>query len=256
MLVANDENGNRCIAWATEKTEAPFHCPECLAEVILKKGQKKEHHYAHKPPTTCEYGASESQLHLHTKREIYSVLVNHPECTKVELERKLVGVRPDISLYIGKTAVAIEVQCGSIDIFDIIRRTERYAELNIYLLWLIPHSAPTTIWREKEYKDVHRIKEWEKFIHSMYFSQLYYWQGGAFVRAYDFNPFEIYVEEKEWYGEYGDVQYGGGYHKLAKALKVPVAEKQLHIVDDFKPVKRPFFEMDYYTVSGCRLWLG
>jgi competence protein CoiA len=256
MLVANDENGSRCIAWETEKYQAPFHCPECLAEVTLKKGLKKEHHYAHKPPTTCLYGTTESQLHLHTKREIYKILVNHPKCTKVALERKLNGVRPDISLFIDKTAVAIEVQCGTIDIYDIICRTKRYAEFNIYLLWLIPHSEPTTSWREKEYSYVHRIKEWEKFIHAMNFGQLYYWQGGAFVQAYEFKPFEIYVEETEWYGEYGEVRYGGGYTKSAKALRVPVPEDRFHIVDDFKPVKRSLFEMDCYTVPACRLWLS
>ncbi|HBG35277.1 MAG TPA: hypothetical protein DDX01_08100 [Holosporales bacterium] len=76
MLVVHNQVGIRCIAWETLKADGPFHCLECLGEVILKKGPKKEHHYAHKPPVNCEYGATESQLHLHAKREIYNALLN------------------------------------------------------------------------------------------------------------------------------------------------------------------------------------
>jgi len=36
----------------------------------------------------------------------------------------------------------------------------------------------------------------------MNFGQLYFWQGGAIVQAYEFKPFEIYAEETEWPGEY------------------------------------------------------
>jgi len=256
MLVAHNQNNQRCVAWETEKDEAPFHCPECQGEAIIKKGLVKEHHFAHKPPVNCAYGASESQLHLRAKREIYNALVNNPKCFKCEIERRLEGVRPDISLYIGKTPVAIEVQCDTLDLYDIIRRTKRYNELGIYLLWLVPHSAPETIWREKDFAFVHRIKEWEKFIHGMYFGKLYHWQAGRSVLPYHFKPFEIYVEEKEWHGEYGEVQYGGGYSKTAKTLKTPVpGDSILDIVEDFKASKRASFQTDNYTIPACKLWM-
>ena len=254
MLVAHNQDNQRCVAWETEKADAPFYCPECQRDVILKKGLVKEHHYAHKPPVNCAYGATESQLHLRAKREIYNALVANPKCSKCEIERRLEGVRPDISLYIGKTPVAIEVQCDTLALYDIIRRTKRYNELGIYLLWLIPHSAPSTIWREKDYAYVHRIKEWEKFIHGMYFGKLHYWQGGTSVLPYHFKPFEIYVEESEWHGEYGDVQYGGGYNKTAKSLRTPVPGNDLDMVDDFKPASRRDFKTDNYTIPACKLW--
>lgn len=255
MLVAHNTNNERCIAWETQKGEAPFHCPVCKGEVTLKKGPKREHHYAHKPPVLCAYGATESQLHLHAKREIYNALIIHPDCNKCEIERStLDGVRPDISLRIRNIPVAIEVQSSSIDVYDIIRRTKRYSDLGIYLMWMIPDGEPTTFWREKELKSVHRIKEWEKFIHKMYFDQLYFWQGGLLVRPYKFEPLEIYVEETEWCGEYGEVEYGGGYTKTAKSLTVPNAGKLFNIVDDFKPIRRNSMKFDYYSIPEIKLW--
>jgi competence CoiA-like predicted nuclease len=47
MLVAHRFDKSRCIAFETEKNEGPFHCPFCEAEVILKKGNLREDHFAH-----------------------------------------------------------------------------------------------------------------------------------------------------------------------------------------------------------------
>jgi competence protein CoiA len=257
MLVALNENDERCNAWLSQKSESPFRCPACKSEVTLKKGPKREHHYAHKPPTDCAYGAAESPLHLRAKREIYQALVEHPDCKKCEIERNtLEGVRPDISLRIRNVPVAIEIQCSAIDVYDIIQRTRRYSELGIYLVWIIPQDEPSMHWRDKECKYVHRIKEWVKFLHTMYCNQVYFWQGGLLVQPYEFEPLEIEVEEKEWPGEYGEIQYSGGYTKKAKSLTVPRGGNFFNIVDDFKHLTRRNLEFDYYSIPDFKLWIG
>jgi len=123
MIVAQNSEKIRCIAFETEKDKKPFFCSFCNNKVVLKKGETREHHFAHKPPTDCQYGKGESQIHYKIKREIYLTLKDHPNCSKCEIERILEGVRPDVSLYIGKVPVAIEIQKNRIDIDYIIQRT-------------------------------------------------------------------------------------------------------------------------------------
>ena len=61
MLVASNDGSELINAWDAEKDEAPFFCPECKAEVVLKKGQIRQHHFAHTPPFNCMYGEGESE---------------------------------------------------------------------------------------------------------------------------------------------------------------------------------------------------
>ena len=86
MLVASSKTQEKSLAWLTEKSQAPFSCPECNSEVILKKGKVRAHHFAHKPPVDCIYGVGESQKHLTIKRQVYEALVNHHNCSRCELD--------------------------------------------------------------------------------------------------------------------------------------------------------------------------
>ena len=51
MQVAHDSADFKRLAWETEKSQGPFHCPECNGALILKKGRVREHHFAHEPPS-------------------------------------------------------------------------------------------------------------------------------------------------------------------------------------------------------------
>ncbi|MCK4654467.1 MAG: competence protein CoiA [Candidatus Cloacimonetes bacterium] len=255
MLVAINETQEKNLAWLAEKSQSPFFCPECNAEVILKKGKIRAHHFAHKPPVECIYGVGESQKHYIVKRQIYEALVNHPNCSKCELERRLNGVRPDISLYVGKTPIAIEVQKSPIDIDDILRRTRRYTELGVYLLWILPDDSPSTFFHEGEEKDVHRIKEWEKYLHAMYWGKVYYWKRDAFVSPCHFDDFKAWVKESSWYSEDGEEISVGGYYRKTKSLKVPNMHDELHIADDFQPVIREQWSTKNWTIPNAKLWI-
>lgn len=254
MLVASSKTNEENLAWLTEKKDGPFFCPECEAEVILKKGKVKAHHFAHKPLVNCIYGVGESQRHLTVKRQIYEALVNHPDCSRCKLERRLNGVRPDVSLYIGSNPVAIEVQKSDIDIDEIERRTRQYTKLGIYLLWILP-SDPKTFYHKGEDQEVYRIKEWEKYLHAMYWGRVYYWQEEAIVFPCHFDDFEIWVEESNWYSEDGEEMSAGGYFKKAKSLKSPNFSTQLHIADNFRPITRNNWSAKNWTVPDSKLWI-
>jgi competence protein CoiA len=257
MLVAEDDKNTRCLAWETHKRQGPFHCPECGGDLVLKKGIIREPHFAHRPPVSCQYGTGESELHYRAKRELYQHFLQNNFCNKCEIERKLPGVRPDVSLYIRTTQVAIEIQRTSVKIREIIRKAELYDKLGFYLLYLFPQSEPNLLWHDGEQENYCRPNQWEQFIHSMYFGKVYYWRGGLNVSAYHFGEFRTYVELKWWYDEYGVEQMGGDYHRTAKVMKTPkeCPIGDLNLVNDFEAKIRHQTSMKKWIVPSCKLWI-
>lgn len=246
MLVASNNNQDDNIAWLTNKNQGPFLCPSCNSEVILKKGKIRQHHFAHKSPEDCTYGKGESQQHLFVKRQIYEALTKHPNCSKCKMERVLKRVRPDISLYINDTRVAIEIQRSDISIDLIRQRTKRYTELDIYLLWILPDNSPSTFFHQGEEINVHRMKKWEEYLYIMYEECIYYWQKNAFVTLYDFDILKTWVEESDW---------GGGYFNETKTLKIPSRmTDEIHIANDFQASIYNQKNTKNYTIPSAKLW--
>lgn len=257
MQVAVSKSNKRCIAWETEKDEGPFSCPECKKEVVLKKGRIREHYYSHKQPGNCSYGAGESQIHYRCKKEIYQAFSSHHGCSAFEIEKPLNGVRPDVFAVIASVKVAIEVQKSTISIDDIERKSLRYRSLGIYPLWIIPNGSPGLIWHQGQKERVYRIKEWEKYLHAMYYGRLYYWKGGLSVSLYHFDKFRVWVESKEWFdNEDGEYREEGGYHRDTRSLKRPLefSKRMLNIAEDFSPVTRQKFNSKKWSIPECNIW--
>ena len=209
MLTALDSKNKKCIAWNSNKNDKPYFCQECKEQVTLKKGNKNIHHFAHKAPVNCSFGTGESQKHYNVKKQIYETLLKEPNCSKCELERVLDGVRPDISLKINNSYVAIEVQKSNIDFRTIIQRFERYKKLNINLIWIMPDSHPKIVSQDKKdnscIKNICRPKEWEKYLHAMNYGRIYYWQNNAKVKAIHFGAYQYEVESGNWVEENDDL---------------------------------------------------
>lgn len=65
MLCAKRKSDGQVeIARLEARPFAPFCCPECDSEVILRVSSVRLSNFAHKPPVTCEYGKGESEVHL------------------------------------------------------------------------------------------------------------------------------------------------------------------------------------------------
>jgi competence protein CoiA len=278
LLTAFDTSKTQCIAWHTNKEQKPFTCPQCEEEVILKKGIKKVHHFAHKPPVNCNFGAGESQKHYEVKKAIYEALLKEPNCSKCELERtKLEGVRPDISLKINDSYVAIEIQNSTIDIALINQRIERYNKLNIHLIWILPDNNPTIVLPDSKDEGIHkklcRPKEWEKYLHQLYFGRLYYWQDNANVKPLHLKTYQYetvsgnWVEEcsdlegTNWYNENVDMSDYGGYTKYSKTKKEFIFPKLsgtdiiLNIAKDFKATEKEKSTFNGSSTPHRKLWI-
>jgi competence protein CoiA len=148
MLCAKrTSDGHSVIARSESRSNAPFNCPECSNEVILRKGMIRIHHFAHKPPFTCSYGAGETDAHRRCKIAIYDALLQAPNVRKPGLERSLMTVRPDVRAYINDVPIAIEVQISALSLDSIIRRTIEYARQGVYLLWLAQWTSDLDVER-------------------------------------------------------------------------------------------------------------
>jgi competence protein CoiA len=237
MLCAQRQSDNvTVIASEASKVDVPFACPACKRIVILKKGTKVTHHYAHKPPVDCVYGTGESEAHRHAKMEIYEALRASPRTRDIRLERYLGTVRPDISGFINGVRVAIEMQISTLSLGTIHHRTVEYANKGINLLWLSP-------WQDKLNSGRYTPRIWEKWIHGLYFGHVYYWHNGAVVWNYKLGKYTIEVPEREWYDGWHDdgdpiLEYAGGYSYRSKRWRTPVKLGELNLLTDFSAQRR------------------
>lgn len=227
MLCAVLQSDNETLtAFSASKDQAPFLCPECKAIVILRKGRKRIHHFAHRPPVTCQYGAGETEAHRLCKVSIYNHLVTKPNVRNPALERYMKTVRPDVSARISGVPVAIEVQISNLPIDTVIHRTQEYTRRGIYILWLAQ-------WRPSLDSGRYSPSMWERWLHAAYLGRIYYWKEGLSVIPYHMAPYSTYVEEKEWGSE-----SSGGYWRKSTRFKTPIRGSTINITSDFLMAER------------------
>lgn len=189
MLSARGKNGT-IIAWDAQLKDGPFLCPGCRQKVILKKGYVNVHHFAHTQGSECpysDYHQGETTLHLRAKKEIYDTLKAHPHVSRLQLERYMGTVRPDVSFLLGDIPVAIEVQKSAIATDAVTRRTREYTRRGIALLWIFPFDKE----RIRDGKGC-SIPAWERYTHELYQGTVYYWISGEMLYPVHF---EEYVNE-------------------------------------------------------------
>lgn len=238
----------KVIAAETTKAEAPFVCPECAKDVILRKCRTKVDHFAHKPPVTCQYGAGETEAHRTCKTAIYDALKQSPNVTKLELERHLKEVRPDVSCYINGVPVAIEVQISALPYDTILKRTAWYAQKKIYLLWVAQWNPYL------DSGDRYSPRLWEKWFHAAYFGRVYYWTTERLVVPYHFGPCLIDVPLSEWHDSSGDEVSAGGYTKYSKRYRMPEEGRPLDIAADFVKCEHGGFNGGVIQIPPCKLF--
>ena len=239
-------DGAKVLASEEQRGSGPWCCPECSAQVSLKKGDIKIHHFAHHPPFSCEYGSGESEEHSWCKTSIYETMRRMPNASKWELERSLGSVRPDVSGYIGNTPVAIEVQASSLGLERIAHRTREYATKGVFVLWL-------AMYREGMLEERFSPSVWEKWLHALYFGRVYYWLEKDFVGPVHFDDHLLYVEEKTWM-ESGVTNYGGGYHRRSKRFRKANPGKTISITE-MNGVSRTEWSGGGYNIPTSKLWM-
>lgn len=250
MLVALKLGSNqRLSAWEAEKNDGPFCCPVCRQQVILHKGLVRVHHVAHRPDSNCQQGAGETELHRRAKTEICQSLSDIP-VLKCELEVPLDGVRADVLVQSTSTKrrYAIEVQISQLTMPEIIERTRRYAQLDVYVLWLFE-------WKQELLSEQYAPSIKERWAHALYFGNVYYWRARDEVTPVRFVKHLLWRAESSWY-EKGQLMEAGGYSYTSKRYRTPVVGKNMLISRDFEGVKREAWSGGDIVIPACRILTG
>ncbi len=227
-----------------EKDDAPFLCPACGSDVILRQGTIKIHHFAHKPPVTCSYGKGETEEHRRAKKGIAETL-RKQGVANVELEKRIGNSIADVycEMADGKK-VAIEVQISKLTMREIADRTWAYQVQGVFVLWLVPWNPNLN---ERKYSP----KQYEKWLHILNYGRVYYLYEGFTVIPYHFGEFMRHIPQTE---------FGGGYDKKSMRWvtphRCPANEASLTSLDHY--VLKPIFNarsIDGFSIPKCNILL-
>jgi competence protein CoiA len=222
MLIGSLD-GRRVDAAEAERGAA-YLCPECKSTLILKKGRIVVAHFAHKPPTICAWGLGETSAHLLAKRLLHDAFVKRGIRAEVEFPiATLPGDRrADVMAWPwtrnGK-GVAFELQHSVIGLEEIEARASSYAGADIAQIW-IPFLPPK-LWQDAERIGVDRFRvryaprAFERWIHGFNGSHgmwLFEAQRCGFWHG-RLSGYRLWVEESEWFDEYGEEHSAGGYYR-------------------------------------------
>ncbi|MBB3965115.1 competence protein CoiA [Rhizobium metallidurans] len=226
MLIA-DLNGERIDA-ARAKRGPDYRCPACCEIVVLKQGRKVIEHFAHKPPISCSSANGETRAHLEAKALVHSALIGRG--LKAEIEFSVSTFRgdrrSDVMAWSPKNvSIAFELQHTAIDLDEIEARASSYGHAGIAQIW-IPFLK-SSVWKDGEpcregwFVERYSPRPFERWVHGfggkhgmwMYDpAKKEFWLGRMAGH-------QTYVEEKSWYSEGGEENYGGGFHRWSKRYK-------------------------------------
>ncbi|MEH6942101.1 competence protein CoiA [Bacillus sp. JJ722] len=147
MLVAKSKDGSIISLLSLTRNEIEdyrteaYYCPCCNKRVNMKAGRIKIPHFAHAVHESCQYASEgESLEHLQGKKQLYEWIKD--QGYSVELEKYFPDFQQRADLYVEVENIkyAIEFQCSSISLDDIMKRTQMYIQYGIIPLWILSKS--------------------------------------------------------------------------------------------------------------------
>nr|WP_263313833.1 competence protein CoiA family protein [Mammaliicoccus sp. Marseille-Q6498] len=132
LMGLNDHN--QLVYAQHASTEQIYRCPECMGELILRKGKHTIHHFAHKSNSFCLKNSykKESIAHLASKHHIYSYFNNR---IPIDMEYYLHEIDQIPDIIINKSIV-IEFQYSPINLELLVSRSEGFKALNMKVIWI------------------------------------------------------------------------------------------------------------------------
>lgn len=221
-------------ASVANKEDGPFYCPDTYEELIIRKCVEKIDHFAYKSRLSPVYGTAESKLHYECKMEICNELKKIFQNGNWDVERTIPPNKdkgfeklvPDISGRINGKPVVIEVQASSLTLPKILKRVNGYFLRNVSILWIVPLKEDLGC-------ETFRPRQYERYLHSMYYGRVYYWQKGhgLTLTPVHFDGADRYIEESHWFEEDGTECSAGGYYKRYKTIFKPNFGERVNIKD-------------------------
>lgn len=119
---------------AVLKGQNQFFCPGCGAAMILKAGNVKIPHFAHRSLLGCDpSGEPETSLHINGKLLLHQFFLekNH----HAQLEQYFPTIKQRADVYV-EGRYAIEFQCSALPAADVAKRSEGYKSNLIKVIWI------------------------------------------------------------------------------------------------------------------------
>lgn len=112
-----------------------FYCPSCRESVLMKMGDKKAWHFAHRTNADCQADSEkESPYHLEGKKLLYEWLNQHETDVGLESYIESIAKRPDLLI---RNRFALEFQCSTIDSSLFKQRTTAYFSSQKIPIWIL-----------------------------------------------------------------------------------------------------------------------
>lgn len=109
--------------------------------VVLKSGEKRLPHFAHRKDMSCSGGSEpESTYHLQGKLQIFKRLKDLGLKPVLEPYFPSIKQRGDIGVMWQDTYYVIEFQCSSIPVSSLQKRTEQYQKENFQPMWILGYK--------------------------------------------------------------------------------------------------------------------
>jgi competence CoiA-like predicted nuclease len=129
--------------------------------------------------------------------------------------------------------VVIEVQVSDLSLEIIKRRMQRYTQLGIYVLWILP--------RQEEIIEGgrYRAKDWMRFLHQLYFGHLYYYETGETVVPVSLNTLARGGGDYHWFSSKEEWVAHGRPQRLKQYKNVHL-HKSVNITAFYTRKRRPW----------------
>jgi len=176
------------------KNKTDFFCPSCNAAVILKIGQIKTPHFAHKSLTHCDtYSEPESPLHLQGKLQLYRFFSSNNHT--VELEKYLPDIRQRADLLVDQHT-AIELQYSPVSAPQVCSRSQGYLRLGIQPEWIIGLPGPV-----EEGIQLFKLSSWKKELLRQRQKANYIISFSPEADLFYYHSNLIYISGNQWIGK-------------------------------------------------------
>jgi len=248
-----------------------FKCEFCDSFVIHNKPKDriKIGHFKHKPGESDCPNRGESIEHIRAKLGIFEYVKSKwgEKLQQIEIEKWICNktIRPDIYIETKKgNKIAIEVQASALTVEEIKRRTSRYFDENIYVMWILLFERPRFYIFRKEWgtkddgnwglidaryfvRDSVRLKEFELFLYRAYNRALIFWDLEQNYST-DFMVIQMadyWTADKEFRKDGEDYFYEG---KQTKVMKTIQSIKKDVSFDKLRPIKGSVLKGKSYDI--------
>lgn len=137
MFYAKDQHGNYISAEKASK-QSSYFCPSCLETVVLKQGQLKIAHFAHRKHGCYAFSEGETAEHLAGKKLLASWCYQFHWQVELEAYQEDFRQRPDVLCrFKDGHRLAFEFQCAPLTATAMFQRSAGYQQHNFKYVWIL-----------------------------------------------------------------------------------------------------------------------